>query len=138
MENLVNLKEKNIDLYNRLFEYNCKVTYNSKVLYEGLYKEDIDLGKYSPTQVVYEFVINDKHILLLKENNENIDKLHQLFEGKEFDVIYEDFKLFNKCMNLANKLPLYNLNEELYEKEIKSKFRKYGTNFQKIYENLVL
>ena len=138
MENLVNIKENNIELYNKLFEYNCKVTYNNKLLYEGIFNEDIDLGKYNPCQVVYEFMINDKHVLMLKENNENINKLQKMFEDKEFDVIYEDFKLFNKCMNLANKLPLYNLNEELYDKDIKSKFRKYGTNFQKIYENLLI
>ena len=138
MENIVNIKENNKELYDKLFEYKCKVTYNNKLIYEGLFKEDIDFGKYNLSQIVYEFIINDKHILMLHENNENIDKLQKMFEDKEFNVIYEDFKLFNKCMNLANKLPLYNLNEELYDKDLKNKFRKYGTNFQKIYENLII
>lgn len=138
MENIVNIKENNKELYDKLFEYNCKITYNNKIIYEGLFKEDIDFGKYSPSQIVYEFSINSKHILMLHENNDNIDKLQKMFEDKEFDVIYEDFKLFNKCMNLANKLPLYNLDESLYTKDIKMKFRKYGTNFQKIYENLII
>lgn len=137
MENIKNIKENNQELYKSLKLYNCKITYNSKILYEGIFNENIDLGKCNKSQVVYDFNINDKHCILLCEANENIEKLNKLFENKEFKDIYEDAKLYNKSMNLANKLPLYNLNESI-NNEIKSKIKRYGINFQKIYENLII
>lgn len=136
MENLSYIKENNKELYDKLFEFDCKVTYNQKILYEGKFKEDIDFGKLNKSQIVYEFNINDNHILFLYENNENIDKLKKLFENKNFDDIYIDAKLYNKSMNLANKLPLYCFDESLYDEDIKKKIKKYGVNFKKIYENL--
>ena len=138
MENLSYIKENNKELYDKLFEYDCKVTYNDKVLYEGKFNEDIDLGKHNKAQVLYQFNINNKNILMLAEANENIDKLHKLFENVEFDSIYDDAKLFNKSMNLANKLPLYNIDESLYDINIKKNIKRYGINFKKIYENLSL
>ena len=136
MENLLSIKENNKELYDKLFKYQCKVTYNNKILYEGLFKEDIDLGKYNKTQVVYDFEINENHILILGEENKNIDILYKLFENKEFKDIFEDAKLYNKSMNLANKLPLYNLIDE--DENIKSNIKKHGINLQKIYENLLI
>jgi len=136
MENLAYIKENNKELFDKLFEYDCKVTYNDKVLYEGKFNEDIDLGKHNKSQVLYQFNINNHNILMLSEANDNIDKLKKLFEGKEFEVIYEDAKLFNKSMNLANKLPLYNFDKGLFESNIQKSIKRYGINFQKIYENI--
>ena len=39
-------------------------------------------------------------------------------------------------MNLANNLPLYNFDKELFESNINKDIKKYGINFQKVYENL--
>lgn len=137
MESINNIKN-NQELYDKLSKYNCKVTYNNKVLYEGLYNEDIDYGKYNKQQIVYEFSIDNKKVLMLAEENKNIDTLRKLFENKDFSEIYNDAKLFNKAMNLANKLPLYNFDKELYENNIQKDIRKFGMNFQKIYENLAV
>ena len=136
MENLENIKNNNQDLYEKLQKYNCKMTYNNKIVYEGIYKEDIDYGKYNQSNIVCEFNINDNKILLLLKDNENIDKLNKLFENKQFNDIYNDAKLFNKAMNLANNLPLYNFDKELFESNINKDIKKYGINFQKVYENL--
>ena len=136
MESIENIKNNNQELYKKLQKYNCKITYNNKIVYEGIYKEDIDYGKYNQSNIVCEFNINNNKILLLLKNNENIDKLNKLFENKQFDDIYNDAKLFNKAMNLANSLPLYNLDKELFENNINKDIKKYGMNFQKIYENL--
>ena len=136
MENLDNIKKNNQDLYENLQKYNCKMTYNNKIVYEGIYKEDIDYGKYNQSNIVCEFNINDNKILLLLKNNENINKLNKLFENKQFNDIYNDAKLFNKAMNLANNLPLYNFDKTLFEDNINKDIKKYGLNFQKIYENL--
>ena len=136
MENLENIKNNNQDLYEKLQKYNCKMTYNNKIIYEGIYKEDIDYGKYNQSNIVCEFNINDNKILLLLKDNENIDKLNKLFENKQFNDIYNDAKLFNKAMNLANNLPLYNFDKELFENNINKDIKKYGINFQKVYENL--
>lgn len=137
MESLVSIKENNKELYEKLFNYDCKVTYNDKVLYEGKFNEDIDLGKYNKSQIIYNFNIKDKNILILCDYNNNIDKLKKLFENQEFESIYSDAKLFNKTMNLANNLPLLNIDESLYDTDIKKNIRKYGMNFKKIYENLM-
>ena len=136
MESLENIKINNYDLYEKLQKYNCKMTYNNKIIYEGIYKEDIDFGKYNQSNIVCEFNINNNKILLLLKDNENIDKLNKLFENKQFNDIYNDAKLFNKAMNLANNLPLYNFDKELFESNINKDIKKYGINFQKIYENL--
>ena len=136
MENLENIKKNNQDLYEKLQKYNCKMTYNNKIIYEGIYKEDIDFGKYNQSNIVCEFNINDNKILLLLKDNENINKLNKLFENKQFNDIYNDAKLFNKAMNLANNLPLYNFDKTLFEDNINKDIKKYGINFQKIYENL--
>lgn len=136
MESLENIKINNQELYEKLQKYNCKMTYNNKVIYEGIYKEDIDYKKYNQSNIVCEFNINDNKVLLLLKNNENIDKLNKLFENKQFNDIYNDAKLFNRAMNLANNLPLYNLDKELFENNINKDIKKYGMNFQKIYENL--
>lgn len=137
MESLVSIKENNKELYEKLFNYDCKVTYNDKVLYEGKFNEDIDLGKYNKSQIIYNFNIKDKNILILCDYNNSIDKLKKLFENQEFESIYSDAKLFNKTMNLANNLPLLNIDESLYDTDIKKNIRKYGMNFKKIYENLM-
>ena len=137
MESLVSIKENNKELYEKLFNYDCKVTYNDKLLYEGKFNEDIDLGKYNKSQIIYNFNIKDKNILILCDYNNSIDKLKKLFENQEFESIYSDAKLFNKTMNLANNLPLLNIDESLYDTDIKKNIRKYGMNFKKIYENLM-
>lgn len=136
MESIENIKNNNKELYEKLQKYNCKMTYNNKVIYEGIFKEDIDYRKYNQSNIVCEFNINDNKVLLLLKDNENINKLNKLFENKQFDNIYNDAKLFNKAMNLANNLPLYNLDKELFENNIIKDIKKYGINFQKIYENL--
>ena len=137
MESLISIKENNKELYEKLFNYDCKVTYNDKILYEGKFNEDIDLGKYNKSQIIYNFNIKDKNILILCDYNNSIDKLKKLFENQEFESIYSDAKLFNKTMNLANNLPLLNIDESLYDTDIKKNIRKYGMNFKKIYENLM-
>jgi len=138
MENIDNIKNSNQELYEQLKQYNCKVKYNDIVLYEGIFNNNIDYKKYNPENVVYEFNINNKQILMTAINNDNINKLKQLFENRKFDNIYEDAKLFNKAMNLANKLPLYNFDNSLFEENIQKNIKKYGINFKKIYENYIL
>ena len=139
MENINTLKN-NKELFEKFSNMNCKVTYNNKLLYEGIFNENnIDLSKYNNSQIVYDFLFeNDKHALFLGEENESIKKLNELFENREFDDIYNDAKLFNKAMNLANKLPLYNFDKELFENNLNKSIKKYGMNFQKIYENLLV
>lgn len=135
----INTLKNNQELFEKFSKLNCKVTYNNKLIYEGIYNENnIDINKYNNSQIVYDFPINDQHILFLGENNENIDKLNKLFENREFEDIYNDAKLFNKAMNLANKLPLYNFNKELFEDNINKNIKKYGVNFQKIFENFLI
>lgn len=132
----INSIKNNQELFDKLSKYECKVSYNNKILYEGLFNENIDTKKYNKSQIVYDININENHIILLGDENKDIEKLNHLFENKEFNDIFNDPKLFNKAMNLANNLPLYNFDKTILEDNIKNNIKKYGMNLQKIYENL--
>lgn len=134
----INSIKNNQELFEKLLKYECKVSYNNKILYEGLFNENIDTKKYNKSQLIYDVNINNNHIIFLGEENKNIEILNKLFEDKEFNEILNNPKLFNKAMNLANNLPLYNFDNRLFENDIKDNIKKYGINFQKIYENLYL
>lgn len=136
MESLKNIKENNKELYDKLSEFECSVLYNGKLLYEGKLQgfniDDIN-EKYNKSQIVYRINTNDNNIVLLEEENENINKVNSLFENNEFNSIFNNPKLFNEAMILANELPFYGL--EFDEEDVKSKIQKYGMNMQKLYEN---
>jgi hypothetical protein len=136
MESLKNIKENNKELYNKLSEFECSVLYNGNLLYEGKLQgfniNDIN-EKYNKSQIVYRINTNDNNIVLLEEENKNISKVNNLFENNEFNSIFNDPKLFNEAMILANELPFYGL--EFDEEDVKSKIQKYGMNMQKLYEN---
>ena len=110
--------------------------YNGNLLYEGKLQgfniDDIN-EKYNKSQIVYRINTNDNNIVLLEEENENISKVNNLFENNEFNSIFNDPKLFNEAMILANELPFYGL--EFDEEDVKNKIQKYGINMQKLYEN---
>lgn len=136
MESLKNIKENNKELYDKLSEFECSVLYNGNLLYEGKLQgfniNDIN-EKYNKSQIVYRINTNDNNIVLLEEENKNISKVNNLFENNEFNSIFNDPKLFNEAMILANELPFYGL--EFDEEDVKSKIQKYGINMQKLYEN---
>ena len=117
-------------------EFECSVLYNGNLLYEGKLQgfniDDIN-EKYNKSQIVYRINTNDNNIVLLEEENENISKVNNLFENNEFNSIFNDPKLFNEAMILANELPFYGL--EFDEEDVKNKIQKYGINMQKLYEN---
>ena len=114
----------------------CKISINGKVIFEGLIDNYTEPDNIDNTITVCEFETEDKHLLTLIESNVFIKELKELFENKEFETIYSDSKLFNKAMLMANHLPLYNItNESNTSPENLKAIKKYGTNFQKIYEN---
>lgn len=132
INSLRKIKLSNNELYNKLLEKNCKVLYNGRLLFEGKLKNFDNNTKYDKSLIVYEFDINDNVLLFTEEENNYIDQLN-INDIKELN---EDAKKFNKFMLLANNLPLFNL--EIIDESIKSKIRKYGTNYRKIYENILL
>lgn len=130
MENLKTIKETNIDLYNELLTYNCVVSYNGKILYEGLYNTEYDYGNINKSCVVLKFNVNDdKTFICLEEHNETIDKLQELIG--DFNTIYDNPKIYNKAINISHNLPLYNICEN-------DDILKRGTSLTKIYENLTI
>lgn len=130
MENLKTIKETNIDLYNELLTYNCVVSYNGKILYEGLYNTEYDYGNINKSCVVLKFNVNDdKTFICLEEHNETIDKLQELIG--DFNTIYDNPKIYNKAINISHNLPLYNICEN-------DDILKRGTSLTKIYENLII
>lgn len=130
MENIKSIRENNTELYTTLLGYNCIVSYNGRVLYEGLYNENYDYGKINKSCVVIKFDIpNNKHFICLEEHNETIDQLHELVQ--DFNTLYDNPKLYNKAINISHNLPLYNICEN-------ADILKRGTSLAKIYENLLI
>lgn len=129
MENLKTIKETNIDLYNELLTYNCVVSYNGKILYEGLYNTEYDYGNINKSCVVLKFDIpnEDKQFICLEEHNETIEALKNLIPA--FSELKNDHKKYNSAVNLSFNLPLYNICEE-------ANVLKQGDSIVKIYENL--
>lgn len=138
MKALTDILIKNPELYEQLISsISCKVTNNGITVYEGIL-ENFELPEETEIDntIVCEFDVNDKHAMFLLTENKNIAKVKELFEGRSFEKIYNDAQLFNKTMTLANSLPLYNItNESNTSEQNLEGIRKFGTNFQKIYEN---
>lgn len=135
MENLKDIISNNKDLYENLKKYDCKVSYNGKLLYEGKFKDDLNFEKRNKSQLVYEFNINNQNIIILGENNTSEDKLKEMFENNKFSDLKTNSKLYNEAMTLANSLPLYNLD---IPENLRSDINKHGINYRKIYENLMI
>lgn len=131
MYNLKDIKNDSINFYNKLIECQCKVTYNGKTLYEGYYDVNYDYKNKDLSKVVIDFEFDNNHFIVTETHNYASDKLYQLMENKEFNDIRNDYKLYNKVMNLANDLPYYGICEE---REITSK----GVNYTKLFEHLTL
>lgn len=129
MTNIKDIEQNNQELYNKLIERDCKATYNNKILYEGKYNPDFNYNKIDESCVVLTFDLDNTKFITLCKENKNIDILKESLT--DFNNIYNDTKLYNKLMNLANKLPLYNICED---NNINNK----GDNFKKIYENFLL
>ncbi len=136
MESLTKIKETNVDLYNKLLELDCTILYNDKLLFEGTLRDfNIDEinEKYDRSQIVYRFTINENNIIILDTENNNIQKVNELFKENKFDELFTNSKLFNEAMILANNLPYYGTQFE--EDDINQKIQKYGINMHKLYEN---
>lgn len=128
MENIKAIKENSPELYNQLLEYNCRSSYNGKLLYEGKYNEEYDYTGINKSCVVLEFdVPNDKKFICLEEHNETIEQLQELLP--DFNTLFENPKMYNKAVNMSFNLPMYGICEE-------QDILKRGDSIVKIYENL--
>lgn len=126
MNNIKYIKEYYNNLYNKLLEYDCKVSYNGQILYEGKYNENYKYGKnIDKSCVVLEFNVLGKRFICLEEDNNYIFLLKNI----NINEILSNPKLYNKYVNLSNNLPLYNICED-------SEILRKGIAIQKIYENL--
>lgn len=131
-----NIKDINQSLVEEFEKLDCKVSINGKLLYEGKFKNDLEFPKKNKSQIVYEFNINNDNVYMLADENNNIVELKKLFEGKKFEDMKTNPLLYNKAMELANKLPLYNL--EIVDESLKKDIKKHGLNYRKVYENLII
>lgn len=128
MENLKSIRENNTALYTTLLGYHCTASYNGHILYEGLYNENYDYGTINKSCVVLKFDIpNEKQFICLEEHNETIEALKELIP--EFNGLTSDPKIYNRAVNLAFNLPIYNICED-------EAILKRGDSIVKIYENL--
>lgn len=126
------LEKNNKPVYDILNENECTVMYNGITLFEGKLKDFVNDTKYDKSLIVYRFNINDNVLFLTEGYNEYVKQL----DINNIDEMLNDPKKFNQMMLLANNLPLFNL--DITDESIKENIRKYGTNYRKIYENLLL
>lgn len=127
MNNIIHIKNFYNSLYEKLIKYDCKVSYNGTLLYEGKYNENYNYGNnINKSCVVLEFNISGKRFICLEEENGYIEKLKDISDINE---VLSNPKLYNKYINLAHNLPLYNICED-------SVILKKGISVQKLYENL--
>lgn len=116
--------------------YDCVVSYNGKTLYEGRFNDELDLNEsYDPSCVVVEFLINEQSAMFTLTENTSIKKLKELFEGREFEELKTDAKLYNSAMMLANNLPVLNFT---FDEADNADIRKYGANYRKLLENYIM
>lgn len=104
------IQENHKDIYEHLIGKGCKVTYESKQLYEGKFTRSCLYGydNYDKSKVVVSILVEDNCLLFTLEDNEYIGKLISL---GNFEQIQENSKLYNTAIYLSNFIPFVGLYE---------------------------
>ena len=126
----------------------CRISIDKKILFEG-FAEDFDNSiDQDESKIVCKFLLSDgKEALYTIGKNTRLEDLRSLFEQHDIDDILTDHRLFNEAMLIGNDLPLLGLfdkfdidkyiSEGIISQDIAKGLTKFGTNFQKVIENLV-
>ena len=125
----------------------CRISIDKKILFEG-FAEDFDNSiDQDESKIVCKFLLSDgKEALYTIGKNARLEDLKSLFEQHDIDDILTDHRLFNEAMLIGNDLPLLGLfdkdidkyiSEGIISQDIAKGLTKFGTNFQKVIENLV-
>ena len=125
----------------------CRISIDKKILFEG-FAEDFDNSiDQDESKIVCKFLLSDgKEALYTIGKNARLEDLKSLFEQHNIDDILTDHRLFNEAMLIGNDLPLLGLfdkdidkyiSEGIISQDIAKGLTKFGTNFQKVIENLV-
>ena len=125
----------------------CRISIDKKILFVG-FAEDFDNSiDQDESKIVCKFLLSDgKEALYTIGKNARLEDLRSLFEQHNIDDILTDHRLFNEAMLIGNDLPLLGLfdkdidkyiSEGIISQDIAKGLTKFGTNFQKVIENLV-
>ena len=125
----------------------CRISIDKKILFEG-FAEDFDNSiDQDESKIVCKFLLSDgKEALYTIGKNARLEDLRSLFEQHNIDDILTDHRLFNEAMLIGNDLPLLGLfdkdidkyiSEGIISQDIAKGLTRFGTNFQKVIENLV-
>ena len=126
----------------------CRISIDKKILFEG-FAEDFDNSiDQDESKIVCKFLLSDgKEALYTIGKNARLEDLRSLFGQHNIDDILTDHRLFNEAMLIGNDLPLLGLfdkenidkyiSEGIISQDIAKGLTKFGTNFQKVIENLV-
>ena len=125
----------------------CRISIDKKILFEG-FAEDFDNSiDQDESKIICKFLLSDgKEALYTIGKNARLEDLKSLFEQHNIDDILTDHRLFNEAMLIGNDLPLLGLfdkdidkyiSEGIISQDIAKGLTKFGTNFQKVIENLV-
>ena len=125
----------------------CRISIDKKILFEG-FAEDFDNSiDQDESKIVCKFLLSDgKEALYTIGKNARLEDLRSLFEQHNIADILTDHRLFNEAMLIGNDLPLLGLfdkdidkyiSEGIISQDIAKGLTKFGTNFQKVIENLV-
>ena len=127
--------------------FRCRISIDKKILFEGFAEDFDNLFDQNESKIVCKFSLSDgKEVLYTIGKNDRLDDLKRLFEQHNIDDILTDHRLFNEAMLIGNDLPLLGLfdkdidkyiSEGIISQDIAKGLTKFGTNFQKVIENLV-
>lgn len=124
-------------LYRFLIDnYECTVEVNGQVIHQGKYNESLETDEYSD-RMILKFDGTPRMVMTVTEN-QTINEFKESFGQNPFIQSMTDAKFYNKMMNLANHLPLWNLDESLIPDIVKVKIATHGINMQKLYENYIV
>ena len=106
------IQENHKDIYEHLIGKECKITYESKQLYEGKFTRSCLYGydNYDKSKIVVSILVEDNCLLFTLEDNEYIGKLISLGSYKQ---IQENSKLYNTAIYLSNFIPFVGLYEDI-------------------------
>ncbi|MCH5166972.1 MAG: hypothetical protein J1F35_03680 [Erysipelotrichales bacterium] len=107
LDNIINLRETNLPLYEKLIECNCNIFINHKCVYEGKYDRKFATSLDNPEQALVIFDLNEGYAIMTIAKNNSLNKVIEIFTENQddYDKVMNNPKLYNQINNLLIDLP---------------------------------
>lgn len=107
LDNIINIRENNPDLYNKLLECDCSIFVNHELVYEGKYSRKFSTSLENPEQALVIFDLNESYAIMTVAENKSLNKLIEIFNenSDDYNKVMKNPKLYNQINNLLIDLP---------------------------------